>query len=382
MSAKSSPASAGPQTRNIPSPKLPDAIHLRRETFLIVDIHVGKRLRKIDPGKVMQLADSIREMGIMHLPAIYISDGIVMDTGETRNNVPVLISGQHRIEALKLLGREQVACEVYDTDAATAELMQIDENLCRANLTPAQEAYHIARRKEIYEALHPETRQGANNQHTAASRQIGELQPARFTVNAAQATGKSERSVQRDAERGEALGENLNRITGTSLDKGVELDALIKMPQTEREAVIARAEAGEDVTARIDRSLATSLPANRGDTEGKIVHIVLTEPSEKPKTESGPLTSKDLLPKKEEIDKFVSALNMIEELTIRDLRGFPALTPSRVGSRLLAARLPPNTISSRAIRETGIFLVALADYLDEEKRLNIRQNECRRDHLN
>ena len=47
-----------------------------------------------------------------------------------------------------------------------------------------------ARRKELYEALHPEAALGANNQHTRARRQIGEEQFTRFTKATADATGR------------------------------------------------------------------------------------------------------------------------------------------------------------------------------------------------
>lgn len=36
-----------------------------------------------------------------------------------------------------------------------AELLKIDENLERAELTPAQRAAAVARRKEIWEVMHP-----------------------------------------------------------------------------------------------------------------------------------------------------------------------------------------------------------------------------------
>ena len=39
-------------------------------------------------------------------------------------------------------------------------------------------------------------------------------------------TVRPERSMQRDAAKGKALGDDLNRIAGTLLDKSVELDAL------------------------------------------------------------------------------------------------------------------------------------------------------------
>ncbi|NNM75062.1 hypothetical protein [Enterovirga aerilata] len=63
-------------------------------------------------------------------------------------------------------------------------------------------------------------------------------EPERFTASTAKSTGRSERSIQRDAERGEKLGDTLQRIAGTSLDKGVEIDALAALPPQEREEIV------------------------------------------------------------------------------------------------------------------------------------------------
>ena len=51
-----------------------------------------------------------------------------------------------------------------------------------------------------------------------------------FASSTADATGKDKRSIERAAARGEVLGDDLAAVTGTSLDKGVELDALAKTP--------------------------------------------------------------------------------------------------------------------------------------------------------
>lgn len=50
--------------------------------------------------------------------------------------------------------------------------------------------------------------------------------------------------------RAEALGDDLHAVAGTSLDKGVELDALKTLPAPERKQLIERARAGEKVSAR------------------------------------------------------------------------------------------------------------------------------------
>lgn len=74
----------------------------------------------------------------------------------------------------------------------------------------------VFRRKFIYEQLNPETKHGGDRK----SDQVDKLS-TRFTGATADATGKAERTIRQAAARGEALGDDLNDIAGTSLDKGV-----------------------------------------------------------------------------------------------------------------------------------------------------------------
>lgn len=67
----------------------------------------------------------------------------------------------------------------------------------------AERALFTRRRKDIYEAIHPETRHGGDR---GASRKIGDT--ARFTADTATRTGRSERDVQRDATRDERIDED------------------------------------------------------------------------------------------------------------------------------------------------------------------------------
>ncbi|MBS7698671.1 MULTISPECIES: hypothetical protein [unclassified Chelatococcus] len=111
---------------------------------------------------------------------------------------------------------------------------------------PALQARLMARRKGLYEEEHPEVRAGGDRR---SKPQIADLKPA-FTTSTARATGKSRDTVERAARRGKALGpDTLQRIAGTSLDKGVELDALAQMPPDEREPIVQAAVAGEVATA-------------------------------------------------------------------------------------------------------------------------------------
>jgi ParB-like chromosome segregation protein Spo0J len=159
-----------------------------------------------------------------------------------------IVAGGHRYSAALQLRWSTIACDVVEFDDLHAELAEIDENLIRCNLTPAQEASAISRRKAIYEELHPETKHGGDRKSDQVANSA-----TRFTEATADATGKAERTIRQAAARGEVLGDDLNDIAGTSLDKGVELDALAKMGASERKVIIDRAKDGEDVSARAPR---------------------------------------------------------------------------------------------------------------------------------
>lgn len=54
-----------------------------------------------------------------------------------------------------------------------------------------------------------------------------------FAAETAAITGESKSQVNRHVAHAEALGDDIDRLTGTSLDKGVEIDALAKLPEPE-----------------------------------------------------------------------------------------------------------------------------------------------------
>ncbi|MGJ0453465.1 MAG: hypothetical protein ACR65T_09610 [Methylocystis sp.] len=80
------------------------------------------------------------------------------------------------------------------------------------------------RRKDAYEALHPETKREATLKRGQEfpSRQVGETGADRFTADTAAKTGQSERAVQRDAERGKKISERAVSIVG--VDSGNSAD--------------------------------------------------------------------------------------------------------------------------------------------------------------
>lgn len=241
-----------------------------------IELHLcypSPRARPIDDAAVKALASSIADGGLLN--AITVRKVQRSRNGQMCDAYEV-IAGMHRVKAFRRLQRETIPAVVLDVDDLHAELMLIDENLYRNDLTPAERASAQSRRKAIYQQLHPETKVGAN-QHTPKSLgqdgQGSEAAP-RYDEAASEATGQSERTVRRDVTRGEALGEAaLAKIARTSLDSGAEMDALIKLPENARQSLIERAAGGEEVSAKaeVQSLVAAGIEAARPSESDHIV---------------------------------------------------------------------------------------------------------------
>lgn len=216
--------------------------------------------RPLQTADVDKLAASIREVGLIQ--PVTVRSVSAMHNGLVQR-VFQIVAGHHRVAAARALGWTEIDAIVVQAEGhLEAELIEIDENLCRSELSVAQRAHYSKRRKEIWEALHPEPSVDYGREDETEVRQIvapqfaGQLGGARpqtkgFAASTSEVTGENVRQIQRNVARAEAIGDDLLRLTGTSLDKGVELDALAKLPEPERKELIERAAAGEVVTARV-----------------------------------------------------------------------------------------------------------------------------------
>jgi vacuolar-type H+-ATPase subunit I/STV1 len=152
-----------------------------------------------------------------------------------------------------------------------SELAMIDENLMRAELTPADRAAQTARRKAIYLELHPETAHGAVGRG-GYDENSGQVVRS-FSAATSEATGKDERTVRRDAERGEKIcSEALTLVRGTELDTGTYLDKLKKLPVEEQLGTAQRALSGiarREVKAREDEQEARNKARVEADIKAR-----------------------------------------------------------------------------------------------------------------
>jgi uncharacterized ParB-like nuclease family protein len=105
----------------------------------VSEVEIGDRTRSLNEAKVDELVSSILVSGLMN--PIWVS--CVRD----EDGRPVgyrLISGNHRLAAAKKLDWEFIDARIVDCDEREARLMEISENLHRAELTVGERADQIA----------------------------------------------------------------------------------------------------------------------------------------------------------------------------------------------------------------------------------------------
>jgi hypothetical protein len=162
---------------------------------LAVAIH---RLRALQPDKVDALAQSMTDQGLLQPIVVRPHKG----------GGYWLVAGLHRFEAAKKLQWKAISCTIFDDmEADEAELAEIDENLIRAGLSPAEEAMHFGRRKELYEKRNPQTKRGAAGGAATRAKSKGaksqnETKPSpAFIDDTAKKTGKGRATIARKAAR-------------------------------------------------------------------------------------------------------------------------------------------------------------------------------------
>uniref|UniRef100_A0A6M3J9P0 Putative methyltransferase n=1 Tax=viral metagenome TaxID=1070528 RepID=A0A6M3J9P0_9ZZZZ len=200
----------------------------------ISEIAVGPRHRRL--RDVSTLAGSIAEIGLLH--------PIVVTEGK------ILIAGLNRLRACQSLGWEEIPATVVSLESLDAELAEIDENLIRDDLTELERAQHLKRRKEIYEARHPQTKRGGD-------RRSGDFQTEKFSVcsfaeDTAAKVDSTPRSVRQHVRRAEKITTEAQEAIADhpSADSGVELDKLASLPPDEQEEVAREVADGKSKTVR------------------------------------------------------------------------------------------------------------------------------------
>lgn len=243
-------------------------------------IHVGSRLRHVDPERVAALASSIKEIGLL-TPLTIRTVHEVEINGEVVEDVPVLISGYTRMQALKSLGIETAPCIEVTADDIEAQLWEIAENLHRSELTALEHDQHVAKWIELSAARisaqsAPKIGRGRPNsgvnaatrelgiERTAAQRAVKVASLTEEAKNAARATGLDDNRTALLKAAQAAPGEQADVIRHIAEQKAAKLadDPLNDFEAKERQVAALMAawnkaspEARTEFLGRIDKPL-------------------------------------------------------------------------------------------------------------------------------
>lgn len=195
------------------------------------EIQVREGRRELDAEHVRELADSIKELGLLNPVTV--------------DKENYLIAGLHRLEAVKLLEWPEVECTVSSLEGLRAELAEIDENIVRNDFTAIEYGEMLLRRKEIYETLHPETKAGVA-QAVAMNRAVGNNVADKmsatlksFVEDTAEKLGVDQRTVRRQIQTAKNLTPEAKEIikdTDTKITKKAALKLSRLEPEQQKEA--------------------------------------------------------------------------------------------------------------------------------------------------
>lgn len=199
------------------------------KTIAIDLIDDTNRLRPVNMDWAETIAASVEQKGL----------DTPISVRPTEGGRFILVAGGHRLAAMKLLGWTELKVGdhviIRDMSDLQARLAEIDENLIRHELTPLDRAIFLAQRKEVYEAMHPETAHGGDRKSKKTKDEIKSQTlrldlPARFTAEASERVGLSERTIQLALMLVEKLSpKTIDALRGTALERN--FSALMTLAQ-------------------------------------------------------------------------------------------------------------------------------------------------------
>jgi ParB/RepB/Spo0J family partition protein len=239
----------------------------------IDQIVVGKR-REAEKENVAALKASIKELGLLNPPTVRPSKL----NGEGPRYK--LVAGRHRLLACIELGWTEITVILLSGSELLADLAEVDENLCRKELSPLERTIATSKRKAIYEQLHPEVA-GQTGAATAAAHRpsatvadgagrqgkIGNGSekpqsdsPKSFTADTAEKTGRSERAVRMDVEIGDKLNKKaVKLLEGTDVSRSTRQLKELADLDAEQQVAVAKLIKSEEA-ARVSEALAALEP--------------------------------------------------------------------------------------------------------------------------
>lgn len=225
-----------------------------------------RQLRGVD-----SLAASIAEVGLLNPITV---------TPDSR-----LIAGYHRLKACQSLGWAEIPAVVLSVSEVDAAMAELDENMFRANLTVLERAECLKRRKELYEAKHPESRRGGRPGKAGGGKVAKAESIASFASDAASKSGSSGRTIQQEVQIAERLHPDVKATIRDHplADSKVELLRLARMEPDKQRRVVEVVTSGKakgvaEAARKIERAAQADAIRRYQPPEGRFPVIVADPP--------------------------------------------------------------------------------------------------------
>jgi len=219
-------------------------------TVKISDIKIKPGRIPVDPVNVSEIAGSIKEIGLINPITI------------TKDNI--LIAGLHRIEAMKLLKRDEIPCVKMNIDEIRAKVVEIDENIIRQKLHFLDRGEQLRKRKELYEEIYQDAKVNVfkGNQYIDVPDA-----PIAFTTDAAEKLNISKRTVQEEIQIAEDL---ISEAEELIREKGIgKKDALLLARKTQ----IEQLDIVEKIKSEEAKTVKGALKKLTTKKQGKVVNV-------------------------------------------------------------------------------------------------------------
>ena len=237
-------------------------------------IAIGPRLREVDETVVERLAESMDRIGLQNPIQVRHNFGIDPDTGEYERDLDqggfALVAGAHRIEAARRLGWGRIEALVLDDPSPDVlALVEVDENLARAELTPLHRGRFVARREELHKKLYPAARHGGDRKSQEYRDKIKterfdlDLSPApSFVEETADLTSMSKGTVERALRIGKhILPELQDELEGTPIARREgDLYRLAGLSEAQQQRALQRLREADEPPERLSALLQKDVP--------------------------------------------------------------------------------------------------------------------------
>lgn len=187
-------------------------------------IQVANPYLRLDTD-IEKLAQSIKTVGLIH-PLVV-------------NQNDELIAGGRRFSALKHLGVTEVPVHRIDKDPREQELIAIDENLVRLDLTKVEMEHALRRAKDLYEELHPEAPKVDLDADDKELETTEETEgPKSFIEVAAEKTGLSAKVIKAAIARDERSSQVVKQARKEGMVSASQVGEIIKLSEEDQNQIL------------------------------------------------------------------------------------------------------------------------------------------------